>query len=127
MQRFISTAIAAALFALSTVGCSKREAVDAEAEKEARAFFEKEGFPAPVSELWKASILKDTLICGRMNPVRGGERHRFYYDLQTHHGQVELKAAVTFDWLGDAMLAQNRELFDDIWEDNCAEADASPF
>lgn len=127
MQRLISTAIMAALISFGAAGCSKRQAVEAAAEKEVRSFFKKEGFPAPVSELWKASILTDTLICGRMEPVRGSDRHRFYYDLHTHHGQVEKKEVVTFDWLGDAMLAQNRELFDDMWKSNCAEGEASLF
>lgn len=108
-------------------GCSSSEPIGEAAQKEAREFFNREGYPAPISKMWRATILKDTLLCGRMEPVRDGDRHRFYYDLKTHHGQVEMADVVTFDKMGGAILAQNRELFDGMWEDNCAKGESSIF
>lgn len=115
------------LLAAPLAGCSSSEPVEEDAQKEARAFFDREGYPAPISKMWRASILKDTLLCGRMEPVGGGERHRFYYDLKTHHGQVEMAEVITFDTMGDAILAQNRELFNGMWDDNCVAGESSIF
>lgn len=111
----------------SLPACAKKEAVDVASERDVRAFFERAEYPTPVADLWKASVLKDELICGRMESVNGGDQHRFYYDLQSRHGQIEMAQVSTFDAMGNAMHARNRELFDRMWEDNCAEGDASIF
>lgn len=119
--------VAPLLLVIPLAGCSSSEPVGEAAQQEVRGFFDQDSYPAPISKMWRASLLKDTLICGRMEPVRDGERHRFYYDLKTHHGQVEMAEVITFDGMGGTILAQNRELFNEMWKDNCAEGESSIF
>lgn len=110
-------------------GCSKGAPVDPATDAEVRAFFrEKDKHPTDVSKLWLAGDADNPLVCGRMDPVPDGTEHRFYYDRAGKHGQTEFsKRVISTTIIGDAIVAKNRELFNDLWEAHCAPAEPKLF
>lgn len=105
-------------------GCSTATPVDAKTDAEVRAYFEKDGHPAEVDKLWLAGSADSPTVCGRMEPAPEGTRHRFYYDRVAHQGQVELsEKAISTTMMTNALAAQNRELFNNLWTDHCEPAE----
>jgi hypothetical protein len=120
MTQLRTSIAAASLVALSLTGCQKGDAVPPETDMEVRAFFRNDGHPAAVEKLWLAGSSDNPLVCGRMGPVMDGTRHRFYYDRRGHYGQVEMtEKVIATTGIGVALVAQNRELFNDLWKNHC--------
>jgi hypothetical protein len=115
------------LFAALLAGCSKGAPVDPATDAEVRTFFrEKDKHPTDVSKLWLAGEADNPLVCGRMKPVPDGTEHRFYYDRTSKHGQTEFsKTVISTTVIGDAIVAKNRELFNDLWDKYCAPTEST--
>ena len=69
-----------------------------------------------------------TLVCGRIAPPPMGlpprNALRFVYDDRSHHGQVEFHEMIVADTASGAdLIAQNRRLFDHLWDTECARRD----
>lgn len=85
------------------------------------------GAPLTIDEQasWAGSTLPG-LVCGRIaaSPVQAGTRQslRFFYDDRTRQPFVEQhELIVTFSSRSQALLNHNRELFDRMWQNACAD------
>lgn len=93
---------------------------------EAHAYISKEtGSPTPLEfdEAWMMSASADLqTVCGEFHglPLLGEERVRYLYMADTKYGQVEMhRYWVTASSVSEAIMEENRRLFDDLWSDHC--------
>lgn len=104
--------------------CSNSEPLDSGTDAEVKAYFanDKTSSHLEITSTWRASANPSSIVCGRMASKGDGSSFRFVYDPTGKHGQVELPAITAGDTIAaDRLIAQNREMFDSLWNDGCAD------
>jgi hypothetical protein len=119
-----SLVLAALLWPNGLFGCSDATPVPPDLRSEALEWLANEGDAAslgPIEAMWLANgIPESKIVCGEISaPSLPENVLRFVYDGTGKYGQIELHSGWIAAPLGEPLLAQNRQLFDQLWNRSC--------
>jgi hypothetical protein len=124
-QKSVLISLALPLAAALT-GCGRTLPVEPALLAEAKAYIAQEtGSPTPLEfdDAWMMNASAEgQTICGEFHglPLLGEERVRYLYMADNDYGQVEMhRYWVTASPVSQAIMEENRRLFDKLWDDHC--------